>query len=53
VVELAGLKELSHLSLPLSMKDCISNMPELLYVLKEFRSLRSLLITFFMLAIIF
>jgi hypothetical protein len=40
VLELAVLKELTFLSLPLSMAECISNLPEVIYVLKEFHSLR-------------
>ena len=45
VLELAGLKELTYLSVPLSMAECISNLPEVIYVLKEFRSLRFLVLS--------
>jgi len=40
--ELACLQYLERLSLPLSIKECISNLPEVIFVLRDFPSLRHL-----------
>jgi len=45
VRELNQLKKLRRLSLPLSIRECIMNMPEVIYVLREFPSLRFLILS--------
>ena len=42
VLELSALKKLQNLSVPLSIRDCIMNLPEIIFVLREFESLRYL-----------
>merc|ERR1712115_412008 len=42
VRELARLQDLQRLALPLSVRSCEMNLPEMVYVLKEFLSLRFL-----------
>jgi len=42
VIELASLKKLTRLSVPLSIRDCINNLPQIIFVLREFASLRFL-----------
>lgn len=38
--DLWPLKELSKLSLPFSMEDCVMNMPQTIFILREFQNLR-------------
>lgn len=45
VKELSRLKKLERLSVPLSIRECIMNMPEVVYVLREFDSLRFLILS--------
>jgi len=45
IKELSVLPNLERLSLPISTQDCQSNMPEVVYVLKEFRALRHLVLS--------
>jgi len=45
VKELSRLKKLQRLSVPLSIRECIMNMPEVVYVLREFDSLRNLILS--------
>ena len=42
VRELARLEDLERLAVPLSIRSCEMNLPEMIYVLKEFSSLRFL-----------
>ena len=42
VRELARLQDLQRLAVPLSVRSCEMNLPEMIYVLKEFLSLRFL-----------
>jgi len=42
MLELAALPHLARLSLPLSIKECIMNLPQVIMVLREFPSLRHL-----------
>jgi len=42
VLELSNLKHLEKLSLPLSIRECIMNLPQMIFVLREFPSLRFL-----------
>lgn len=42
VLELAKLPLLQRLSLPLSIRECIMNLPEVIYILRDFPSLRFL-----------
>lgn len=50
VKELGRLKKLQRLSVPLSIRECIMNMPEVVYVLREFDSLRHLILSWGMFA---
>ncbi len=43
--ELSPLADLVRLSLPLSLNSCIMNMPEVVLILTEFKSLRSLVLS--------
>ena len=43
--ELSDLHALSRLSLPLATTECVMNMPELIYVLREFKCLRYLVLS--------
>ena len=43
--EFSRLKKLERLSVPLSIRECIMNMPEVVYVLREFDSLRHLILS--------
>ena len=42
ILQLARLKKLQRLEVPASCEDCLNNMPEFVYVLREFPSLRYL-----------
>ena len=42
VLQLAVLRNLQKLSVPLSMRECFNNMPQIIFVLREFPSLRYL-----------
>eukprot|EP00092_Neocalanus_flemingeri_P003022 GFUD01003231.1.p1 GENE.GFUD01003231.1~~GFUD01003231.1.p1 ORF type:complete len:621 (-),score=171.92 GFUD01003231.1:623-2485(-) len=42
VLELSSLMHLEKLSLPLSIRECIMNLPQIIFVLREFPSLRFL-----------
>ena len=42
VMELSSLMHLQKLSLPLSIRECIMNLPQMIFVLREFPSLRFL-----------
>ena len=42
VVELSRLSRLEKLSVPLSIRECIMNLPQMIFVLREFQSLRFL-----------
>jgi len=43
--KLGQLANLKRLSIPLSVKECTSNMPAVIYVLKEFKALRNLILS--------
>lgn len=42
VMELSSLQHLEKLSIPLSIRECIMNLPQIIFVLREFPSLRYL-----------
>ena len=42
VVDLSRLSRLEKLSVPLSIRECIMNLPQMIFVLREFQSLRFL-----------